>query len=220
MSARDYRLLWLTIFAVAMACAEAALVTHLRTLYYPDRPLEIFPLVLLEPRDFWLEFVREIATLVMIMAVAMLTEQGMRRIFSAFIYVFGVWDLAYYGWLKLIIGWPVSWTEWDVLFLVPWPWLGPWLAPAGISVLVASWGLWVLRRPGEPRFGRLSFPIYVVGAALCFATFLAPGWALMGPDAPGFAEYVPGAFPWQFYVPGVGLLAVGLWLAGWHQVNP
>ena len=50
--------------------------------------------------------------------------------FAAFIAGFGVWDLTYYLFLKLLIGWPASVWTWDVLFLIPVPWAAPVLAPA------------------------------------------------------------------------------------------
>ena len=45
------RLIWLTVFALAMAYVEAALVVHLRQLYYADNPLALFPLRLLSHTD-------------------------------------------------------------------------------------------------------------------------------------------------------------------------
>lgn len=116
MTAVQRNTLWLTCFAIAMAHVEASLVVHLRSLYYPDNPLVLFPLSLLSHRDLAIELSRELATVVMIVCVSLLAEKGFARIFAAFVYVFGLWDIAYYLWLKLMIGWPVSWFEWDVLF--------------------------------------------------------------------------------------------------------
>ena len=92
MPAMQWRLIWLTLFSIAMAHVEAALVVHLRTIYYADNPLAIFPLVILSQRDLTIELAREVATVVMILSVAMLAEKGFTRIFAAFVYVFGLWD--------------------------------------------------------------------------------------------------------------------------------
>jgi len=97
---------------------------HLRHLYYPLDPQRLFPLVLLSHADLALELARELATVVMIVAVAVLAERGWVRRFAAFVFVFGLWDLGYYAWLKLVLDWPLHWLEWDVLFLIPWPWFG------------------------------------------------------------------------------------------------
>ena len=45
---------------------------------------------------------------------------------------FGVWDIFYYVFLRLISGWPRSLFDWDILFLLPLPWWGPVLAPVGM----------------------------------------------------------------------------------------
>jgi hypothetical protein len=55
MSALHRRLIWLTLFSIAMAHVEATLVVHLRTIYYADNPLEIFPLAILSQRDLNIE---------------------------------------------------------------------------------------------------------------------------------------------------------------------
>jgi hypothetical protein len=123
-------LLWLTVYAVAMAQVEAAVVMHLRTIYYGANPLELFPLAVFSTRDLSIELVREAATVIMIASVAWFAPMG---VFAAFIYVFGVWDVAYV-WLKILLGWPTHWLGWDVLFLIPWPWLGPWIAPVLVAL--------------------------------------------------------------------------------------
>ena len=48
-------LVWLTLYAIAMAYVEAALVVHLRQLYYADNLLTIFPLRLLSHADLVIE---------------------------------------------------------------------------------------------------------------------------------------------------------------------
>ncbi len=53
---------------------------------------------------------------------------------------FGVWDISYYVFLKMMCGWPHSLLDWDVLFLLPLPWWGPVLAPVLISLLMILWG--------------------------------------------------------------------------------
>ena len=211
MSDRTRKLIYLTLFAIAMAQVEASVVVHLRSIYYPGNPLEIFPLTLLTHRDLAIELVRELATVLMILSVALLTARGFTRVFAAFVYVFGLWDLFYYLWLKIMIGWPVSWFEWDVLFLIPWPWLGPWLAPALIALLFVIWGSWVLISSNEIRFTRNTSLLFIVGTLLALVAFLLPALPLLLEGEEAFRGYQPDDFRWSLFIPGYMLMAISLW---------
>jgi hypothetical protein len=211
MSDRTRNLVWLTLFALCLAQVEASVVVHLRSVYYPANPLEIFPLTLLTHRDLAIEMIRELATVVMILSVALLTARGFTRVFAAFVYVFGLWDIFYYLWLKIIIGWPVSWFEWDVLYLIPWPWLGPWLTPALIALLFVVWGGWILTSPSEVRFTRRTTVLFVVGALLALMAFLLPGVPLLLEGEEAFRGYQPDDFRWSLFIPGYMLMVISLW---------
>jgi len=204
-------LTWLTLFAIAMAQVEASIVVHLRTIYYPADPLRIFPLALLSHRDLAIELLRELATVVMLISVAIMAVQGAMRRFAAFVYVFGLWDLFYYAWLKLMMGWPVSWLEWDVLFLLPWPWFGPWLAPALIALLFTLWGARVLLATGETRLIRWAGLLFLAGALLALVAFLWPAWVLLPGGEEAFIGYQPDRFLWSLYLPGLVAMTLGLW---------
>ena len=202
--------IWLTLFALAMAYVEAALVVHLRQLYYADNLLVIFPLRLLSHSDLVIELVREAATILMLVAVAFLTERDFGRRFAAFVYAFGIWDLGYYGCLKLLIDWPQTWLEWDVLFLLPWPWFGPWLTPAVIALLFAGWGAWILLSARQPHFTRLSTTLFMGGALSGLSAFLLPAARLLPQGEIAFQGYQPEAFAWSLFVPGVLAMTAGL----------
>ena len=127
-------ILTITFFAVAMAFLETTVVIYLRKLYYPegfDFPLKFM--------DFFvgkIEFFRELATLIMILTVSVLTGKTFIQKFSVFIYVFAVWDIFYYIFLYITLGWPASLFTWDVLFLIPVMWTGPVIAPVINSVMM------------------------------------------------------------------------------------
>ena len=203
-------MIWLTLFATAMAYVEAALVVHLRQLYYADNVQAIFPLQLLSHNDLIIELFREVATIVMLIAVAILAERNVGRRFTAFVYCFGVWDLAYYGFLKVLIDWPQTWLEWDVLFLIPWPWFGPWITPAAIALLFVVWGGWILLSEYEPRFNWLIGCLFVAGALLGLTAFLLPAAPLLPQGESAFQGYVPDEFAWGLYLPGLLSMALGL----------
>lgn len=211
------KLVWLAAYALAMALVEAAIVIHLRHLYYPADPRTLFPLALLSPDDLMLELARELATVVMILAIAALAERGFMRRFAAFVLVFGLWDLGYYAWLELFLGWPVHWQDWDVLFLVPWPWFGPWLAAALIALLFVLWGGWTLAAAEAPlRLRAVNAGLFVLGMLLALAAFLLPAWPLLAGGAAAFRGWTPGAFSWGLYAPGLVLMAAGLVRSAWR----
>ena len=195
-----------------MALVEAALVVHLRHLYYPGDPLRIFPLALMRRDDLVLELARELATVIMLVVAARLAGTGARW-FAGFVFAFGLWDLFYYAWLKVFLGWPVTWGEWDVLFLIPWPWFGPWLTPAAIALLFTAWGGWVLWRQVPVRWTRNRLLVFLAGCGLALAAFLAPAWPLLPGGEEAFAGFTPDAFAWGLYLPGVALMAEALALA-------
>jgi len=202
----------LTVFALAMALLEAAVVIYMRQLYYAENPLQIFPLRFLNSYDTVLELSRELATVIMIMAVALLAERSSRtRGFAAFVFLFGVWDLFYYFWLKVLMDWPQGWLEWDVLFLIPCVWLGPWICPALISLLFIAWGGWTLRSERNIYLTPRSLGIFILGAALGLASFLQPAAAVLARG--GVAElsrYTPGDFWWWLFAVGYLLMTCGL----------
>jgi len=209
-------LLALTAYALAMALVEAALVVHLRHLYYPGNPQTLFPLALLTPADLALELVRELATVVMIGAVAVLTERGGARRFAAFVFVFGLWDLGYYAWLKVFLDWPRNWLEWDVLFLIPWPWFGPWPAAALIALLFTAWGSLILSNEHRPRWNLGTTLLFLGGCLAGLVAFLAPAWPLLPGGAAAFRGFVPETFAWPLWVFGFAAMAVALWQA-WRR---
>src|SRR5580692_8685561 len=85
------RLTWLTIYAVAMAYVESAVVVYLRAVYYPHG--FGFPLAQMAPRVLAIEIGREAATLIMLLGVAAVAGADRWEWFLAFCLGFGVWDI-------------------------------------------------------------------------------------------------------------------------------
>ena len=91
-----------------------------------------------------------------------------------------------------------------MLFLIPWPWFGPWIAAALIALMFVVWGGWTLYQKTQPRFAWDSTILFVLGAALALATFLLPGVPLLAGGTGAFRNFTPAAYSWiQF---GVGYL--------------
>jgi hypothetical protein len=211
----------LALFAAAMALLEAAVVVYMRRLYYPENPLDLFPLAFLASYDPILELAREASTIVMLVTVAVLAERAtLTRTFAAFVFTFGLWDLLYYAWLKILIGWPRDWMEWDVLFLVPTIWLGPWICPSLIALLFVLWGTAVLLSR-EPRvLTPKGIGMFVIGATAGLVTFFQPAisvWWKGGMQA--LIAYRPGTFWWWLFVSGYAAMALGLWSCFWSSAS-
>lgn len=140
------QMVWVALFAIAMAYLESAVVVYLRALFFPQG--FTFPLPVMDRSIVVTEVGREIATMVMLFAPgALLARSGIQR-FAWFLFAFGIWDIFYYVWLKVLLDWPASLFAMDILFLVPVPWVGPVIAPCLISlgfillalaVLFGSW---------------------------------------------------------------------------------
>ena len=134
-------------YGIAMGFLEATVVVYLRA------AMGLAPAGLVPVHDTaafgafaGVEVARELATLVMIAAVGWLAgRSGLERLAWAAV-VFGAWDIVYYIGLRFLIGWPASPAAWDVLFVVPVPWVGPVLAPLVVSAALVGFGLAAARR--------------------------------------------------------------------------
>ena len=85
-----------------------------------------------------IEMCREAATMVMLVCVALLAATRVRARWAAFLWVFALWDMAYYAGLWATVRWPASLKDLDVLFLLPVPWIAQvWfpLLVSGLTVL-------------------------------------------------------------------------------------
>jgi len=136
------KVFWLIVFTLSMALVEAAVVIYLRDIYYPDG--FAFPLKILSEKHLTVEIAREAATIFMLISVAAFCGTRFWEKFSYFIICFGFWDLFYYVWLNILIGWPSSLIEWDVLFLIPLPWIGPVVAPMIVAATMLIIGFFIL----------------------------------------------------------------------------
>ena len=125
------KITWLTIFSIAMGFMETAVVVYLRKIYYPDGFQ--FPLIPIDADIALVEFLREAATITMLLGIGILTGKTASQKFAFFIYCFAIWDIFYYVFLKVLLDWPESLFTWDILFLIPVPWVGPVIAPCIVS---------------------------------------------------------------------------------------
>jgi hypothetical protein len=205
----------LLLFGVSFAYLEATVVVYLRGLYeplhavlYPDAPAgSLFPILRPEQLEAagpqyvrWMltELVREAATLAILAAIALAVARNGRQWFAAFMIAFGVWDFFFYIWLRVLIGWPSSLMEWDLLFLLPVPWVGPVIAPVLVAASMIFAGVVILKREADGRHVAFTFGHW--GAILCggMLVIVAFCWDFGNIMAGG----VPSAFNWPLLLLG------------------
>ena len=154
MIARRSVWLWITLYAAAMALVEAACVVTLKRLFYPGGWAP--PFAPIPPGPLLLEQAREIATLVMILAVAWLAGRSTRSRLAAGLWVFGLWDILYYAFLRWLTGFPRTLADPDVVFLVPVAWIVPVWVPILASAALLVIALWIratVPHPATPHGG-------------------------------------------------------------------
>lgn len=193
-------------FAIAMAFLESAVVVYLQ------RALDIETGAIFPLRDpagvgdlAAIEVGREAATLVMLAAVGWLAGRSALERLAWTAVAFGTWDILYYAWLWVFVGWPPSLATWDLLFLIPVPWSGPVWSPVAVSVALIGFGLAAAARlrAGRPvRAGPAQLLAGLAGGVIVVAAFC---W-----NAPLLMEGgVPTDFPWPVFAAGMALAAWG-----------
>ena len=126
----------LAVFGIAMAHFEGVVVVYLRqVLGITNTESNIESLKKFPKEYIFIEKTREIATIIMLVTLALLVGETWLDKVVVFLWTFAFWDLFYYLSLYLLIKWPPSLTTIDVLFLIPRPWIAPVWFPIGISSL-------------------------------------------------------------------------------------
>lgn len=215
-------LLNVTAFAFAMANVETMIVVYLRRLYYPEGFQ--FPLVIIDEPTFLLELLREAATVVMLATFGIAAGRTKVGRFGYFMIGFGLWDIFYYIWLKIILNWPASLLSWDVLFLIPVPWIGPVLAPVSVACTLIGMGvvLLVLEARGPvPPAGRAVWSAQVIAAMVIIYSFTIDVWPRLDADGTLLSQWVPTTYHWWMLILGQ-LLAIStfaVWARNAHRTR-
>jgi hypothetical protein len=167
------KIFWIALFGITMGYFEAALVVYLRAIYYPGG--FVFPLRIPSGFIIGVEAGREIASIIMLVSAACLAGKKHWERFGYFMMAFGVWDIFYYLWLKVLLDWPSSVFDWDVLFLIPLPWIAPVIAPVSIAVLMIVFSFVMLhafRKEVEFRPAPLAYLLGIFGTVLVLYSFM------------------------------------------------
>jgi hypothetical protein len=190
-------------YAIAMAYIEAAVVVYLREMHGIEELMRDLPSTL--DRFVVIELGREAMTIVMLLSVGWIAGRKLQDRLGHFVFAFGLWDIAYYLWLAIFLGWPDSPLDWDVLFLLPVPWWGPVLAPALIAAVMCIGGTAAVRGADQGVEWRLSWSnaaIAAAGIAIVLFTFTVDGLRAIPDGANAVAEVRPGDFQWPVFALG------------------
>ena len=190
---------------VSLAYIESAIVVYLREIYYPNG--FHFPIKIIQNYIAFIEIGREAVTIIILWFSAMLVADKFKERFALFIYNFGLWDIFYYFWLKVFIDWPSEWLEWDVLFLIPIPWIAPWLAPVLVSIIFIYSAFLVLKFPHkfpDKIFTKVEWILEILAAGLILWSFFWQSFNVLNNGVPDF-------YPWWLFFSGI-LLGTGVFI--------
>jgi len=187
------------ILFISLAYIESAVVVYLREIYYPQGFR--FPIKIIQNNIAWIEIGREAATIIILWFSAVLAADKFKQRFAYFLFNFGLWDIFYYFWLKVFLNWPAEWLEWDVLFLIPLPWISPWEAPVLVSIGFIFCAYLVLKYPhrfAEHIFNKWEWILEIISAGLILWSFLWQSKYVLNGGIPDY-------YPWWIFIIGYAL---------------
>jgi hypothetical protein len=157
----------------------------------------------------------------MLLSLAFVVTQSWVKRLAAFIFCFGTWDIFYYVFLRLLVGWPESLFTWDILFLVPVPWVGRVLDPVLVALLMILMGCFLLARDESSNQRRIPLvwwlSLVLANVLMLFSMmqdyvfYLSQGrsgsamWNVDGTLFEDLATYVPEVFNWPLFLAGYAL---------------
>ena len=205
----------LFIFSVAMGYLETAVVVYLRELYYPGG--FNFPLRNMSMQIVNTELLREAATIIMLYMIGHLPAKNKAQRFGYFIFCFAVWDIFYYVFLKMLLNWPATIFDWDILFLIPLPWVGPVLAPVIVSLSMILWALLIefYSSTEKVKITAKQWTMFVTGSIIIITSFIMDYIleAIHGSDVFRFGlSHLPQHYNWWLFAIGQLIMLYGILL--------
>jgi hypothetical protein len=227
-----FRTLWIiTIFFIALGYIESAVVVYLREILYPQGFQ--FPLAPIETHLAITEIIREVATLIVLLCIGMITGRTFTEKFAWFLYSFAIWDIIYYVFLKLLIGWPESLMTWDILFLIPVTWVGPVITPVLVSltmILLAMILVYYSTKKEIVKIHQIEWALLITGSIILLLSFtwdysgyilehftFREIWTVPSEDLYRIAgQYIPRKFYWGLFWIGEGIILTAIGLLCWR----
>ena len=210
-------LLWLTLFSIAMGFLETAVVVYLRAIYYPNG--FDFPLVNMNTLIAVTELGREAATIIMLAGIGIIAGKNSTQRFAWFIYCFAIWDIFYYVFLKLLLNWPESLFTWDILFLIPLPWVGPVIAPVIISlsmIILVLALVYFNQKSDSLRLNSKEWILLSGGSLVVIISFVIDCFRFIhsytGDVMQAITNYFPHRFDWWIFWTGEATILIAIYL--------
>lgn len=166
------KILAAVLFSICFGLLEAVVVAYLRQILGPGSALvthtvldrdvrwslgfitflkaDASSVVIADKKLLSLELWREAATIGMLSMLGCIAGNKVKEKLAYFLLVFGVWDIFYYVFLRLLTGWPKNLLDLDVFFLIPVAWVGPVMTPLTISFILGVVSIFILTK-GEKR---------------------------------------------------------------------
>ncbi len=206
------RFAWVSAYAIAMAFLEAVVVVYIRGLLnITNDHVALGPYVTME---MW----REAATLVMLASVGWLAGHRRADRLAYGLFAFGLWDIWYYIWLKVLTGWPETLLSWDVLFLIPLRWWGPVLSPMLIAALICASAVLVvvrMERGQRLEITPLNVGSLIAGGLLALYVFMSDALYALLQGWTDWDTLRPGPFKWPLFLVALALMALPALKATW-----
>jgi len=220
-----FNLLVVSLFSIAMGLFESAVVIYMREILYPEG--FVFPLSPVQPDLMLTELLREGATIIMLLGIGFLAGRNNLERFAWFLYSFAIWDIFYYVFLWLLIGWPPSLMTYDILFLLPSTWIGPVITPLIVSLTMIAFALLVLvmnRQKEDIKIPGISWLLLITGSVILimgfiwdYSAFIMESmtirdiWTLPKEEVLKLAtHYIPRSFNWFLFILGELVIISGI----------
>lgn len=139
--------------------------------------------------------------------MAEVSYRSLQAKLAVFMILFGIWDVFYYAVLKFFTKWPENFTTWDILFLLPSPWVGPVWAPILVALSLTVAGVVLLKKHEAGKKLQLDGKFWLFEAVmglLIITSFLIPGQVVV-------RNAIPTMYPWYLFLLGY-LLGFGVFL--------
>lgn len=222
-----FYLLVVSLFSIAMGLLESAVVIYMREILYPEG--FGFPMSPVQPDMMLTELLREGATIIMLLGIGFLAGRNTSERFAWFLYSFAIWDIFYYVFLWLLIGWPPSLMTYDVLFLLPSTWIGPVITPLIVSLTMMAFALLILvvnRQEKDIKIPGISWLLLITGSVILilgfiwdYSAFIMESmtirdiWTLPKEQVLKLAtQYIPRKFNWFLFILGELVILSGILL--------
>ena len=214
-------IIWVSIFSIAMVFLETAVVVYLRVIYYPEG--FDFPLEPIHKDIAITEFWREIATLVMLLSIGFLAGKSKAQRLAYFLISFAIWDIFYYIFFYILLGWPQSIFTWDILFLIPVPWVGPVITPVIIAFLMIFFSGILIKTNRFPDWQEILMLIF--GSIVVIYSWILDFWNSMQESKSSSnaftlkskealfeasQNYVPNEFNWWIFWSGTAVILLSI----------